>query len=283
MSKTITIEMINDLRQRTGVGMSKCKEALHEANGDIELAIANLRKAGMATAVKKEGREAKEGLIGVAEGEKGYGIVEVNAETDFVTKNDRFLQFLKSIAEEVAKTMPKSTEEFLKQKYSKDQSLTIDEYRATIIQAIGENIQIKRLLTMKKDPGTSWGIYSHLGGKIVTVVELKGSNEEESLAKDIAMHAAASSPDYLNPEQVPQNVIAQEKEIASSQLKGKPAEIMNKILDGKINAFFDQVCLVKQKFIKDEKLSIAELVDRRGRVTGKPLAVASFLRWQIGQ
>lgn len=283
MSTAITVAMINDLRQRTGVGMTKCKDALVKADGDIDLAIANLRKDGLATAVKKEGREAKEGLIGVAESDKGFGIVEVNAETDFVARNDRFLQFVKAITDEVAKTMPNSTEDFLKQKFSQDQSLTIDEYRATMVQAIGENIQIKRLLTLKKDPITSWGIYSHLGGKIVTVVELKGSNEEEALAKDIAMHAAAASPEFLNPEEVPPEVLANEKEIAASLMKDKPANMMEKIVEGKMNAYYDQVCLLKQKFIKDEKSSISELVERRGKVTGKPLQVSSFKRWQIGQ
>lgn len=144
MSTPITAALIKELRDRTGVGMGKCKEALDEAKGDIELAISNLRKAGMASAVKKEGRVTNEGMIGFAETPSIVAIVEVNAETDFVVKNDRFKQFLNDIAHEAAATNPASLEAFLHQKYSKDHSLTIDQYRATIVQAIGENIQIRR-------------------------------------------------------------------------------------------------------------------------------------------
>ncbi|MCE2983968.1 MAG: translation elongation factor Ts, partial [Parachlamydia sp.] len=224
----ITASLIKDLRDRTGVGMGKCKEALEEANGDIDLAIANLRKAGMASAVKKEGRETKEGMIATAEKGNTISIVEVNAETDFVVKNDRFKEFLLNIAEEAANTNPASLDAFLQQQYSKDPSLTIDQYRATIVQTIGENVQIKRILTLQKTPDRSFGIYSHLGGKIVTMVEITGSNQEEALAKDIAMHTAAAAPEYLSPEKVPQEVIAQEKEIAQGQVQGKPANIVDK-------------------------------------------------------
>ena len=192
--------MIKELRDRTGVGMGKCKEALEEAHGDMELAISNLRKAGMASAVKKEGRTTNEGMIGTAENGQVVALVEINAETDFVVKNERFQQFLKNIAEEIATTRPASLEAFLKQKFSKDNHLTIDEYRATIIQTIGENIQIKRLKIIPKSSDKSIGVYNHLGGKIVTLVEIKGSPSQDALAKDIAMHIAAASPEYLAPE-----------------------------------------------------------------------------------
>lgn len=280
---TITPAMIKELRDRTGVGMGKCKEALEEAKGDMELAIANLRKAGMASAVKKEGREAKEGMIGTAENGQTVAVVEVNAETDFVTKNDRFKQFLDHIAQEVAKTNPSSLETFLQQKYSKDPSLTIDQYRATVIQAIGENIQIKRLLTFKKTGDRSLGIYSHLGGKIVTLVEITGSGNEENLAKDIAMHIAAAAPEYLSPEKVPQEVINNERDIARGQIQGKPANIIEKIVDGKVNAYYDSACLVRQKYIRDDTITITDLVNRRAKETGKPLTVTNFIRWNVGQ
>ena len=211
MSKPITAGMIKELRDRTGVGMGKCKEALEEAHGDIELAISNLRKAGMASAVKKEGRTTNEGLIGVAEAGAVIAVVEVNAETDFVVKNDLFRQFLNNVAAEAATTNPASLEAFLNQKYSKEPSLTIDQYRATIVQAIGENIQIRRLLTIVKSPQKSVGVYSHLGGKIVTVVEITGSSTEEAIAKDIAMHVAAAAPEFLSPEKVPAETIVNEK------------------------------------------------------------------------
>lgn len=283
MAAAITASMIKDLRDRTGVGMGKCKEALEEANGDIELAIANLRKAGMASAVKKEGRETKEGMIGTAEDGQTVAFVEVNAETDFVVKNERFQEFLKNIAEEVAKTNPPSLDAFMQQKYSKDASMTIDQYRAIIIQTIGENIQIRRLLTMQKGEDCSVGVYSHMNGKIVTAIEISGSADEEALAKDIAMHTAAAAPDYLSPETVPQQLLDNEKEIAKGQIQGKPENIVNKIVEGKINAFYDTNCLVCQKYIKDDSLTITDLLNKKSKETGKSLKITNFLRWTVGQ
>ncbi|MGK5594508.1 MAG: translation elongation factor Ts [Parachlamydiaceae bacterium] len=279
---TVTAALIKELRDRTGISMSACKSALEEANGDMELAISNLRKKGMASAVKKEGRAANEGMIAFAEDGNTIAIVEVNAETDFVVRNDRFKQFLQEVAQEIVKTKPASLEAFLKQPYSKDSSLTIDEYRATQVQAIGENIQIRRLVLIEKTPSKSIGVYSHLGGKIVTAVELEGSNDAEGLAKDIAMHVAAASPEYLNPESVPSNVIEHEKEIAKSQVQGKPANIVDKIVEGKVNAFFDAVCLSRQKFIKDDAVSINELVEKFAKASGKPLQLVHFMRWNVG-
>lgn len=284
MSKTpVTPAMIKELRERTGVGMGKCKEALEEANGDMELAIANLRKAGFASAVKKEGRTTNEGMIGTSENAKTVAVVEVNSETDFVAKNDRFKKFVEDIASEIAASQPSSVESFLGQKYSKDGSITIDQYRATVIQTIGENIQIKRLLLVTKSPSKSIGIYSHLGGKVVTLVEIEGSNSEEALAKDIAMHVAAAHPEFLSPEKVPAEQISQEKEIAKSQIKGKPENIIDKIVEGKLNAYYDAVCLIRQKYIKDDSKSIQQIVEEHAKKIGKPLKLANFIRWSIGQ
>lgn len=279
----VTAAMIKELRERTGVGMGKCKEALEEAKGDMELAIANLRKAGMASAVKKEGREAKEGMIGVGDSKTTVALAEINAETDFVAKNDRFKQFVEAIATDLATSNPPSLDAFLQQKSSAEPTLTIDQYRATIVQTIGENIQIKRVLTLQKTPDRSIGVYSHLGGKIVTVVEITGSDDQEALAKDIAMHVAAASPDYLSPDKVPQEIIESEKEIAKGQMQGKPANVMDKIVEGKVNAFYDASCLTRQKFIKDDSITVAELVNKRAKETGKPLVIANFIRWTVGQ
>jgi elongation factor Ts len=279
----VTATMIKELRERTGVGMAKCKEALEEAKGDMELAIANLRKAGIASAVKKEGRTTNEGMIGSAENGKTIAVVEVNSETDFVAKNERFKQFLEDVAHEIAATHPASLESFLNQKYSKDASVSIDQYRATVIQAIGENIQIRRLTTLTKSPTKSIGVYSHLGGKMVTIVEIDGSDSEVALAKDIAMHVAAAQPDYLSPEKVPVELINNEKDIAKSQVKGKPENIVDKIVEGKLNAYYDAVCLVNQKYIKDDSKSIQQVVEERGKQIGKPLKVANFIRWSVGQ
>lgn len=280
---TITPAMIKELRERTGVGMAKCKEALEEAKGDMELAIANLRKAGMASAVKKEGRETKEGMIGIAENGQIVAIVEANAETDFVVKNDRFKEFLNNIAQEVAKTNPPSLDAFLQQPYSKEPGITVDQYRATVVQTIGENIQIRRILILNKTGDRSLGIYSHLGGKIVTVVEITGSGSEEAIAKDIAMHIAAAAPEYLSPEKVPQEIINNEKDIAKAQIQGKPANMVDKIVEGKVNAYYDTNCLIRQKYIRDDTITIADLVNKRAKETGKPLTVVNFIRWSVGQ
>lgn len=284
MSNTpITAAMIKELRERTGVGMGKCKEALEEAHGDMELAISNLRKAGIASAVKKEGRTTNEGMIAASENGKVVAVVEVNSETDFVAKNERFKEFLENVSKEIAATNPASLEKFLEQKYSKDDSMTMDQYRATVIQTIGENIQIKRFVTVAKAPTKSIGVYSHLGGKVVTLVEIEGSDAEESLAKDIAMHVAAAHPEFLSPEKVPAELINNEKEIAKSQIKGKPENIIDKIVEGKMNAYYDAVCLVKQKYIKDDSKSIEQIVDERAKQVGKPLKVTHFIRWTVGQ
>jgi elongation factor Ts len=279
----VTPEMIKELRERTGVGMGKCKEALEQASGDMEKAIDLLRKAGMASAVKKEGRETKEGMIGHAEGKSAIGIVEVNSETDFVAQNDAFRAFVKDLALEVAETQPASVEAFLAQKYRKDPTITIDQARSLIIQKIGENIQIKKIQVLKKSPDLSIGLYSHMGGKIVTAVELSGGAGEEAFAREIAMHVAAESPDYLRPEEVPAEVRAREEEIARGQVSGKPPQIMDKIVEGKLKAFYDQVCLLGQKFVKENTISIAALVEREGKRVGKPLAIRRFFRWKVGE
>lgn len=282
MSEQKSASMLKELRERTGVGMAKCKEALDQAKGDIEEAINILRKQGMASGVKKQGRETKEGTIAFFETPDVVAIAEINAETDFVAKNDRFQEFCRNVTEELAKTKPQSLESFLSQKYSKDPSVTIEGLRSLIIQVIGENIQIKRIHLIPKKQGRSVGIYSHLGGKLLSTVELEGANEE-ALAKDIAMHVAVQSPEYVKPESVPKEIIEKEREIAREQLKGKPANIMDKILDGKVNAYFDQVCLSRQKFIKDDTLSISDLIKNKAQSSGKKLDLLSFLRWSVGQ
>ena len=279
----VTADMVKKLRETTGAPMGKCKEALDAVGGDIEQAVAHLRKAGIASAVKKEGRETKEGTIAAFEGTKAVAVVEVNAETDFVAKNDIFQKFVKEVAEEIAVTGPVSLDALLNQPFSQDTGLTIDQYRAVIIQKIGENIRVNRFELVGKGPDRSVAAYTHMGGKIVTLVVLEGASGEEALAKDIAMHVAAEAPQYLVPEDVPASVKASEEEIARAQVKGKPDNIADKIIAGKLNAFYDQFCLMRQKYIKDSSLSIAALVEKRSKEIGKPLKVSRFIRWQIGQ
>ncbi len=283
MSAAITPQLIKELRDKTGVGIGKCKEALKKTDGDVNKAVDHLRKTGMATAIKKEGRSAKEGQIVFVENDDCVVICEINAETDFVVKNERFQEFSKDIANEIAASKPADINSFLSQKFSKDQNLTIDEYRATLIQAIGENIQIKRFQIFEKNADKSIGIYSHLGGKIITITEISGSNTVDQLARDIAMHTVASHPEYINPEQVPNDVIEHEKEIAKTQMQGKPEHIIGKILDGRIAKFFDEVCLLRQTYVRDESLKIQDLIDNTAKETGKPLTITAFTRWSVGQ
>ena len=283
MSEKISAQMVMDLRKRTGVGMSKCKEALQEAGGDIEEAIHILRKKGMASAVKKGVRETNEGVIGYAENDQSAYLVEVNAETDFVIQNDRFKEFLKNICADALQAKPKSIEEFLKQEYSKNPSLTIDEYRAEVVHSLGENIQIKRVLDFKKGSDQSLGIYSHMGGKIVTAVILKGASDQTELAREVAMHVAAEAPDFLKPEDISADVMAKEEEIARSQIKNKPPEIMDKIIQGKMRAFYEQSCLINQKYVKEPSMSVADFVASEGKKVGKDLTIVEFVRWQIGE
>lgn len=279
----ITSEMIKELRERTGVGMGKCKEALVLSHGDMEKAIDHLRKAGMAAGVKKEGRETKEGLVLTGEDAEVLVLAEANVETDFVAQNDRFKHFLHDVVKQAMETKPADLAAFIQQPYFKDKSITIDQYRNLVIQALGENIQLRRLSVIHKHKNSSYGIYSHMGGKLVVVVELNGSADQEGVAKEIAMHIAAESPDYLMPEEVPAHIIAREEEIARSQVEGKPANIVEKIVAGKVKAFTDQVCLINQKYVKDNSVTISQFLDVCSKKIGKPLSIRCFWRWKVGQ
>lgn len=281
--KEITADMIKELRERTGVGMGKCKEALVLSQGDLEKAIDILRKAGMASAVKKEGREAKEGLVLTAEDSHTLAILEANAETDFVTQNDRFKHFVHDCIKQALESKPKSLADLNQQPYFKDRSITIDQYRNLVIQALGENIQLKRLELVHKHKDNSYGIYSHMGGKLVVVVEIEGASGQEDIAKEIAMHIAAENPEYLKPEEIPAHVLAREEEIARSQVVGKPENIVEKIVAGKIKAYGEQVCLVHQKYVKDSTVTVQQFLDVCAKKVGKPLSIRCFWRWKVGQ
>lgn len=280
MAVEITSDMIKKLRERTGVGMSKCKQALDSASGDMEKAIDILRKEGAASAVKKSGRETNEGLIGSKENSKAIALIEVNAETDFVVRNEKFTAFVELFVQDALEQNPASLEAFLNQKSKNGQ--THEEMRVELVQTIGENIQVRRVVVLPKSPNCSYGLYTHLGGKITTFVEIKGSASVGALAKDVAMHIAADSPEYLKPEEIPADVIAREKDIAMSQLKGKPEAMIEKILTGKIKAYADQVCLLGQKYIKDTSVSIEQHVDAEGKKAGAKLEIVKFLRWEVG-
>ena len=180
-------------------------------------------------------------------------------------------------------TKPKSLAEFLQQPYFKDKSITMDQYRNLVIQALGENIQLRRLESISKHSNSSYGIYSHMGGKLVVVVEVQGAADQEGIAKEIAMHVAAENPEYLKPEEIPPHVLAREEEIARSQVQGKPSNIVDKIVTGKLKAFADQVCLIHQKYVKDNSVTIQQFLEICAKKVGKPLGIRCFWRWKVGQ
>lgn len=278
----VTAEKVKELRERTGVGMGKCKEALEQVGGDMEKAIDFLRKSGMASAVKKEGRETKEGLIGSAESATAIALVEVNAETDFVTQNEKFKEFLQEVSQIAAEKKPASLDDLLAHNSKKDPSLTIDQYRALVIQSLGENIQLKRMQILSKSADSSIGFYSHMGGKIVSVVVLAGAAGQEALARNLAIHVAAEAPDYLMPDEVPADVKAREEEIARGQVKGKPENIIGKIVEGKLKAYYDQVCLLLQKYMMDTNVTVKEMLESESKRLGKTITLKSFIRWKVG-
>ncbi|NGX50129.1 MAG: Elongation factor Ts [Candidatus Anoxychlamydiales bacterium] len=279
----ISAQSVKQLRDRSGVGMGKCKDALVEADGDIEKAAEILRKKGLTSAIKKEGRETKEGTIVVFEADKDIALLEVNSETDFVAKNEKFQKFTEDLAKQIAKTKPASVEEFLKESSEIDPSLTVDEYRNLLIQSIGENIQIARLEIIHKKDDSSYGIYSHMGGKIITVVEISGSKKEDKFARDLAMHVAAEAPEYLKDDDIPEAVKRKEEEIARVQIKGKPENIIEKILIGKIKAFAAGVCLLNQKYVKDPSSSVEKVVQSRSKEINASLKLTCFWRWKVGE
>lgn len=279
----ITSAMIKDLRERTGVGMSKCKDALVRADGSIDKAIEILRKEGMTSSVKKEGRETKDGFIDFAQTDDTIALIELSSETDFVAQNERFKFFLADLCNQAANTKPADLSELLLQKFESDESITVDEYRNILIQKFGENIQIKRMEIIEKDGNCSYGIYKHMGGKIVTIVEIEGSNDALEIAKEVAMHVAAERPDFLSPEDVDPSVLEKEKDIARSQIKNKPENMIEKIVEGKMKAFYDSACLLNQKFIKDTAISVKQFVDRAGIQRNLTLSIKRFWFWKIGQ
>jgi len=272
----VTPQMVKELRERTGVGLGKCKEALTEAQGQMEKAIDNLRKAGAASAVKKGARETKEGMIATADTAKGVALVEINAETDFVVRNERFQEFASRLAEIALNENLNSTEALADATF---EGGTVEEARVELVQVLGENIQVRRLLVMPKKEKASYGIYSYMGGKIVVAVEVTGESGKEAVARDVAMHAAAEAPDYLDQEEIPQADKDREAEVARSQIQNKPAEIQDKIIEGKLRAFADQICLVRQKFVKDPSKTVADYV----KSCGADMKVTWFARWQVGE
>jgi len=270
---SISAALVKQLRERTGLGMMECKKALVETEGDLELAIENLRKSGQAKAAKKAGRTAAEGTVVLRESD-GYGIVvEVNCETDFVAMDENFVKFSDAVAEQALKLKQTDVAALADQPLSEGEAQTIEQARQALVQKIGENIQVRRAAAIE---GEVVGTYVH-NKKIAVLVALTGGNAD--LARDVAMHVAATSPLAVSADDLPAEVLAKEKEIFSAQAaeSGKPAEIIEKMVEGRLRKYKAEVSLLEQDFVKDPEQKVGALVKSAGaQVTG-------FVRIEVGE
>ncbi|HVE44808.1 MAG TPA: translation elongation factor Ts [Gammaproteobacteria bacterium] len=271
---TISAAQVKELRERTGAGMMECKKALVESSGDMEGAVEALRKAGIAKAGKKANRTAAEGGVFVKGAGKKCVMVEINAETDFVGRDNNFLSFADAVVETAFNTSATS-EEMLSAQMLKDQNQTVEEARQTLITKVGENVQIRRIALIESVTGTV-GTYVH-GGRIGVIVELDTDNAE--LARDIAMHIAAVKPLVISPEHVAPDLIAKEKEIYMAQAagSGKPQEIIEKMVMGRLEKFLAEISLTGQAFVKDPNVTIGNLLNKHRA------KVLAFHRFEVGE
>jgi elongation factor Ts len=293
----ITAAMVKQLREMTGAGMLECKKALQEAEGDIEKAKEILRKRGLAKAAKKASRETKEGLIvATQEGNKGV-LLEVNCETDFVARNELFQNYVKQIAQLIAKedkfkNVGLGDVEELK-KTEIEPGKDVDTFVKEAIAKIGENIQIKRFARFDAEgEGKAVATYIHPPGRIGAMIEIECEPPEicqkpevQELIKDLLLQIAAMRPEYLTVEEVPQDLINKEKEIYIEQARkeGKPENILERIAEGKLKKFFQEKVLLEQPFIKEEKKSIKKLIEEVGKQAGGKVKVKRFVRFELGQ
>ncbi|RCW51581.1 MULTISPECIES: translation elongation factor Ts [unclassified Halanaerobium] len=277
----VSMKDIKELRSRTGAGVLDCKKALNKKNGNIDSAVEYLREKGMADAAKKSGRIAAEGLVNlkITEDRKNGIIVEINSETDFVAKNERFQGLVDKISEHILQSESDNVETLLEEKWHLDNNKTVNDIIKEAIANIGENINLRRFKRFESD-GFLYG-YIHLGGKIGVMVDFDGefSEEKEQTAKDIAMHIAALKPEYLSREDVSQRDIEKEKKIYKEQMlnEGKPENIIEKIVEGKMNKYYTQVCLLEQPFVRDDEKSVADVLAE------KDMSVNEFVRFEIGE
>ena len=271
----ITAALVKELRERTGAGMMDCKKALVETNADLEAAIDLMRASGAAKAAKKAGRVASEGLVNVttSDDNKDAVILEVNSETDFVTKGSAFIDFVNELGALALKNKPASVEEFLTQ--TLDSGETVDQAREGIIAKIGENISVRRVQNINSGKGVL-GAYKH-GDRIAVLTVLTGSDED--LAKDIAMHIAASKPECVSEDELSAELLEREKAIFIEQAKesGKPDDIIEKMIVGRMKKFVNEVTLYGQSFVKDPDMTVGALVK------SKSSEVESFVRYEVGE
>lgn len=272
---SISAALVMQLRERTGAGMMECKKFLIATNGDIELAISEMRKAGQAKADKKADRVAAEGVIVIARAADGRSAVmlEINSETDFVARDENFTSFANKVAETALRSAANDVEALAKENLM-GASTTVEQARQELVAKIGENIKLRRMVRISCDGVI--GSYLH-GSRIGVMVALK--NGDEALAKDIAMHIAASRPMVVNRDQVPAEAIENERDIFTAQAResGKPQEIIDKMIEGRINKFIDEVSLVGQPFVKDPNKKVSQLLKE------KNAEVISFIRFEVGE
>ena len=270
----VTAAMVKELREKTGAGMMDCKKALKECNGDITASIDWLREKGIAKSAKKESRIAAEGLANIyIKGNKAV-ILEVNSETDFVSKNEEFTGMIDTIGTYILDSDAKTLEDALKVNTLEG---TIEDLIIAKTAKIGEKLSLRRLEVVEKSADEVFGSYLHMGGKIAVLTVLKGANE--SVAKDVAMQAAAMRPSYVFTTDVPEDVLAQErkiqKELAMSE--GKPADIAEKMVEGRIKKFYKEICLAEQPFIKDGDMSVSEYVKKNNG------EIINMIRYEVGE
>jgi elongation factor Ts len=288
----ISAAIVKELREKTGLGMMVCKQALAEANGDMQLAIENLRKTGQATAAKRAGKTAKEGKVTVMTAPDCAIIYEVNSETDFVARNDDFIAFVDTLGKVLLAKKPADIDAAREITAPEIGSITVANKVTELIGKIGENISFRRYRKMVAD-GTSQKIftYTHGNGKIGVAVKLTadkttalGTDEVAALGKDIAMQIAAANPMAANVKDIPESIVAKEKEIyyTQAQTSGKPEKIWDKIVDGKLEKFFQEVVLVQQAFIKNPEITITARINEVEKATGAKIGVDSFFRIELG-
>ena len=281
-----TAKDVKELRDRTGVGMMDCKKALVSADGDMDKAIELLREKGLAVAAKKAGRIAAEGMVtAIVDREKKVGVLlEVNAETDFVAKNEKFQNFVNGVAKTILEQNPADVDALMNMNYDGTDA-TVDATLKDLILVIGENMKIRRFARLEGDCVS----YVHGGGKIGVLVQfdtdLADTDGFVECGKDVAMQIAAAAAQYMNKEDVPEDVVAKEKEILTAQAmnEGKPQNIAEKMVMGRINKFYKEVCLSEQPFIKDDKMSVGKYVEDCAKKLGGTIKMVSFVRFEKGE
>ena len=270
----ISASLVKDLREQTGAGMMDCKKALTETDGNLEAAIDWLREKGIAKAGKKESRIAAEGLAKIFVNGNKAVMIEINAETDFVSKNDEFKEMLDVIGNAILDSDAKTLEEAKELKLEEG---TIADYVVDKTAKIGEKLDFRRLAVIEKTDDENFGTYLHMGGKIAVITVIKGANEE--VAKDVAMQSAAMDPKYVFKEDVPEEELAREREVLKEQAmnEGKPADIAEKMVEGRLNKFYKEICLAEQAFIKDGDINVTKYVTNNGG------ELVSMTRFKVGE